>query len=148
MMIRRGQNRKRRRGAAVVEFAFSISIVLLMLFASVEYGRYVMYVQIVENAAREAARDASVGTANKTTAQIQAVALHYLAQQPLENVTVQVYEANPNTGASIGAWTTAEFGESIAVQVQGYYRPMLPTLGLIPNPVRVTGRAMMRSEAN
>ncbi len=145
MMLRR---REQRRGAAVVEYAFAVSIVLLMLFAIIEYGRYVMYVQIAENAAREAARDAVVGTNNRTTAEISQTALTYLAQQPLTNVTVQVFKANPDTGANIGAWTDAAFGESILVQVQGYYTPMLPTLGLIPNPVRVTGRAMMRSEAN
>jgi hypothetical protein len=55
---------RRPRGQALVEFAFVAPIFFLMLFAIIDFGRYVYYVQILNNAAREGARYAIVHGAN------------------------------------------------------------------------------------
>lgn len=55
-----GANRHRSRGQALVEFAFVAPIFFLMLYAIIEFGRYVYMVQILNNAAREGARYAIV----------------------------------------------------------------------------------------
>lgn len=54
--------RRRRRafGQALAEFALVAPIFFLMLFAIIDFGRYVYYVQILNNAAREGARYAIV----------------------------------------------------------------------------------------
>jgi Flp pilus assembly protein TadG len=57
-MRRRG--RVERRGQALAEFALVAPIFFLMLFALIDFGRYVYYVQILNNAAREGARYAIV----------------------------------------------------------------------------------------
>jgi Flp pilus assembly protein TadG len=49
-----------RRGALAVEMAFTIPIVLLIMFASVELTRYIMIRHTVQNAAYEASRAAMV----------------------------------------------------------------------------------------
>jgi TadE-like protein len=51
---------RRSRGQALVEFAFVAPIFFLLLFAIIDFGRYVYYVQILNNAAREGARYAIV----------------------------------------------------------------------------------------
>jgi len=48
----------------LVEFAFVAPIFFLMLFAIIDFGRYVYYVQILNNAAREGTRYAIVHGAN------------------------------------------------------------------------------------
>lgn len=50
----------RRRGQALVEFALVAPIFFLLLFAIIDFGRYVYYVQVLNNAAREGARYAIV----------------------------------------------------------------------------------------
>ena len=57
--VRHGR-RSPRRGQALVEFAFVAPIFFLLLFGIIDFGRYVYYVQILNNAAREGARYAIV----------------------------------------------------------------------------------------
>jgi hypothetical protein len=57
-MNRRRQ--RRTRGQALAEFALVAPIFFLMLFGIIDFGRYVYYVQVLNNAAREGARYAIV----------------------------------------------------------------------------------------
>src|SRR5271157_2974326 len=97
MMMQSQPNRARAsRGAAVVETALILNVLLLGLLGVFEYGRIVMLRQLMFNAAREGARLAIVGTAadpEATTAQIQQTVTSYLAGQSLSNMSVQVYQA-------------------------------------------------------
>ena len=52
--------RRRPRGQALAEFALVAPIFFLLLFAIIDFGRYVYYVQVINNAAREGARYAIV----------------------------------------------------------------------------------------
>ena len=56
----RPRRRRRSRGQALVEFALVAPIFFLMLFAIIDFGRFIYYVQILNNAAREGARYAIV----------------------------------------------------------------------------------------
>jgi len=153
MMMQSQPNRARAsRGAAVVETALILNVLLLGLLGVFEYGRIVMLRQLMFNAAREGARLAIVGTAadpEATTAQIQQTVTSYLAGQSLSNMSVQVYQANPTTGANIGAWNTTPYGGAIAVEIDGTYTPLIPsTFGIVPNPMPMKAVSMMLSEAN
>jgi hypothetical protein len=57
MSLRR---RNRSRAQALAEFALVAPLFFLMLFGIIDFGRYVYYVQILNNAAREGARYAIV----------------------------------------------------------------------------------------
>jgi Flp pilus assembly protein TadG len=48
----------------LVEFAFVAPIFFLLIFAMIDFGRYVYYVQVLNNAAREGARYAIVHGSN------------------------------------------------------------------------------------
>ena len=154
MYERNGQKSRSqsRRGAVVVETAFVLSILLTGLLGIFEFGRLVMIRQLMNNAAREGARLAIVGTASQptiTTQQIVDTVNTYLAGQAVQNVVIQVYQADPGTGANIGPWDLTPYGGSIAVQISADFVPVVPTtLGVVPNPIHFTSVSMMLSEAN
>ena len=148
MVIRR--QRARRRAATLVEFAFVAVVFLMLLFGLFEYARLVMIRQVLDNAAREGARFAVVHTHDKTTADVIAQVQTYLAGQDaqLQNVQILVYRAHPTTGANIGLWTDAGFGQCIAVQITAQFRPILPAFLRMQDPFPLLARSMMYSEAN
>src|SRR5262245_21699770 len=137
-----------RSGATLVETAVVVSIALIFMFAIFEYGRYVMFRQIVENAAREGVRQAVVNTSSQTTTDIEATVTRFLAGQQLSNLSIQVYKADINTGANLGPWTSAAFGEGVAVEVSGEYKAVLPRFGFLQSTSTIRAKAIMRSEAN
>ena len=55
---------RRSRGQALVEFALVAPIFFLLLFGIIDFGRYIYYVQILNNAAREGTRYAIVHGGN------------------------------------------------------------------------------------
>ena len=71
-----------------------------------------------------------------------------MAGQTLQGLTIQVYQANPTTGANIGLWTNAGLGDCIAVQINGNYTPIVPKISLLPNPLPLSAKAVSYSEAN
>jgi Flp pilus assembly protein TadG len=152
MCERNRQRSRSRRGAVVVETSFVLSILLTGLLGIFEFGRLVMIRQLMNNAAREGARLAIVGTASQptiTTQQIVDTVNTYLAGQAVQNVVIQVYQADPFTGANIGSWDLTPYGGSIAVQISADYAPVVPTtFGIVPNPIHFTSVSMMLSEAN
>lgn len=129
-----------------------LSVLLLILLGIFEYGRIVMLRQLMNNAVREGARLAIVGTAAQPPITAQDIADTVngcLAGQSLQNVSIQVYQADPVTGANIGTWELTPYGGAIAVQIDADYVPILPTtLGIVPNPLHFTALSMMLSEAN
>ena len=141
-----------RRGQTVIETAIVLNVLLLVILGVFEYGRLLMIKQLMDNAAREGARMAVVSTQSGTpltTQQSQATVTNDLAGQQVNNLVIQVFEADPNTDANIGAWTAATYGKDIAVTVDADYSPMIPTtLGIVPNPLHLSARSVMRSEAN
>ncbi len=138
----------RRRATTLVETGLVLSAFLLFVFAIFEFGRFIMLRDLLDNAAREGARQAIANSNRLATSDIQNTVTTYLAGQPINVTSFSVYEVNPTTGANIGAWTNAPFGQPIAVDVQASYTPMLPTFGILPNPVILHAKVIMCSEAN
>jgi Flp pilus assembly protein TadG len=139
--------RRARRGTTIVEFAIVISACLMFMLGVFEYGRFIMIRQLMDNAAREGARQAVTGTTTLATSDIQATVTNFLAGQPLSNVNIQVYLAD-SAGNNIGSWNSASFGQPIAVQVTASYAPILPGLGFLQNPDSLSAKAVMRADFN
>src|SRR5262249_40126535 len=59
-MTAHDRNRTTRRGAAIVESALVLTVFLLLLFGVFEYCRFLLVLHLTNNAARDAARYASV----------------------------------------------------------------------------------------
>jgi Flp pilus assembly protein TadG len=147
---------KRRRGASVVEAAMVLPIVLLFLLGILEYGRYVMMMQVLTNSAREGAHYALTHTEPFTlqgttygnaTSDVQAIVAKYSAGQQLAGQTVEVYESDI-AGNNTGAWTNAASGETICVKISGTYHFMIPEMLKLPSTIPISVQSIMRSEGN
>jgi len=129
--------RKRRRGAAVVEFAVVAPVFFLLVFGMIEYGRMVMVQQIMTNASREGARLAVLD--GVATGDVVSSVDGYLAGAGI-------------TGASVSVTTNApvapDFAESMTVTVGIPFNQV----SWLPSPMFLNGYQMsatstMRREA-
>jgi len=89
---RKGPRRQRRRGADAIEFALVAIPFLILVFTMVEFGRYVMILQILTDASREGARQAVVESA--TPADVEASVQTLLEQCTLSGATVTITPAS------------------------------------------------------
>jgi Flp pilus assembly protein TadG len=147
-MIKQRQQKKGRRAATVVETAFVLSVCLVFVLAIFEFGRLLMMRNLLDNAAREGARQAVTNTNTLTTSDIQATVTSYLAGQQFQTLTILVYQVDPATGNNIGAWNSATYGNTIAVEIDAAYQPMLPGMGWLAATVNLKSKAIMRSESS
>jgi Flp pilus assembly protein TadG len=153
-MNARRQRKNVRTGTTLVEVALVLSLFLMLVFGLCEYGRYVMTRQLLEHAARTGARFAVVQLSDATTADVQDQVDAVLGGQghQLEgynkSTSIAVYKSDPLTGAPIGVWNTAKFGETITVRVEGDYRPVIPAFLLMPDLMRLHGECSMKCEGN
>jgi Flp pilus assembly protein TadG len=141
----------RRPAASMVETALMLPVCLLVILGVFEYGRYSMVRNIMTEAAREGARYAAVNTASGTTAGVQTVVTNYLANQQaqLANLVTQVYAADANGNQLAGvAWNNTPFGDTIAVQIDGDYQPVLPVFLNMPSITHLTIVSIVNCEAN
>src|SRR5581483_10800058 len=101
-MARITRIRRPRAGVAAIEMAFVMSFILPpLLLGTWEVGRMINVKQMLGNAAREGARQASAGQINNT--QVQQVVVNYLknAGIPTTNVVATVSDlSNPGTDAT------------------------------------------------
>ena len=148
-------SRHKRRGAVTVEAALVLPICLVFLFGIFEYGRYVMFVQILTNASREAARYAVthvdpvvIGstTYGDALTDVEAVLAKSLAGQQLKNQTVQIF-CSDSAGNNLGSWTTVQPGQHLCVRISGEYSVIMRTLLCMPSSMNVQVQAVVRSEA-
>lgn len=95
--------RRKRRGAAVVEFAVVAPVFIMLVFGMIEYGRMVMVQQLIVNASREGARVAVLDGA--TTSSVQSTVNTYLSNAAISGATVTV-SPNPPSSAGYGAPVT------------------------------------------
>jgi Flp pilus assembly protein TadG len=80
--------RKRRRGAAAVEFAIVAPVFFLLVIGIIEIGRALMVQQVLINASRVGARQAAV--AGSTTSSVTSAVKDYAKSVAVPNVSVSV----------------------------------------------------------
>jgi len=107
-MFKNGSKWKRR-GVAATEFAIVAPVFFLMVIGFIEFGRAMMVQQVLINASRVGARQAS--TTGATTAQVQAAVQAYTSGVTINGVTVTV-TPDPSTavaGTAITVNTSVPF---------------------------------------
>lgn len=128
---------------------------MMFLFGVMEYGRYVMMLHVLQNAAREGARYAvahtepvvvSGTTYGNSTSDVANVVNNFLAGQKLSGQTVQVYLSD-TSGNNIGTWTNAQGGDLICVRIDGNFNFIVPSLLRVSSSLGVQVRSVMRNEA-
>ncbi|WP_158633421.1 TadE/TadG family type IV pilus assembly protein [Tautonia sociabilis] len=143
-----GAARTRRRGATVVETAIVLNIALMLILGVFESGCLLMTTPLLDNAARAAARQAASGTYGTTEQEIREAAERLLVgtrfEEPPEILIYRIdTDGNPD-----GHWTDSAFGEGIAVQINARYTPIVPTFGIVPDPIPLSSRSIARSEGD
>lgn len=129
------------RGAAAVEFALILPIFLMLLFGIIDFGYMINRGGIINNAARDAAREASL---NGTEAQVRAVALAGVTQVGGVNVTVT---CRTPVGAPCGNYDTGRASGGTAIVRIQYQHEMLTPVGIfVPGGFNLTRTAEMRIE--
>jgi Flp pilus assembly protein TadG len=145
-----------RRGAATVETALVLPIVLLFLFGIFEYGRYFMTMQLLNNAAREGARYAiahlqpvTLGntTYGNATSDVTNIVTGMTAGVTLNNQTINVY-ASDSQGINLGSWNSATAGQSVTVEITGDFQFMAAAFLGLPATIPVDIKSAMDAEAN
>ena len=124
--------RKKRLGAAVVEFAVVAPLFFLLVLGMIEFGRMLMVQQILTNASREGARRAVLDKA--TTAEITTTVQNYLSNSGIEGATVTV---SPNPPSSAG------YGEPVVVTVSVPFSEV----SWLPTPIFLGGRVLTSTTA-
>lgn len=150
MQCKQANRQGHQRGAAILEAALVLPIALLFLIGILEWGRFLLVRQAADHACRSAARYAVVHTYDGTTADVQAEVRRLMAglDSQIRLASINVFKADPTDGSSIGVWTDAAFGETIAVQLTGTYVPIAGRFLFMPESVPFNALAMMKSEAN
>lgn len=102
-------NMRKRRGAAVVEFAIITPIFFLLVFGMLEYGRLVQVSQVTTNASREGARYASACNAKPDDA--RAWAKTYLQNSGIDPAVAQVDISPAQDGQPITCRVTVPYSQ-------------------------------------
>jgi Flp pilus assembly protein TadG len=135
-MIRKRIRWRDDRGAAAVEFALVMPILLLLLFGIIEFARAWNVRQTLTDAAREGARVAVVGN-NMIPRQLLEDSVRSIVNSAAQRAGLDAnYLTVTPTGVGIGA--TAQ------VQVEYIYQPMITLVLQVPITMRTT--AVMRNE--
>jgi len=95
---------KREEGAAAVEFALLLPLLMLILFGIIEFGLVLYNQEVITNASREGARYGIViGSPRPTTGQIQGVVNTYLTNAGLNsgNASISVAGAQGTSGSDL-----------------------------------------------
>ena len=141
----RSASHRRSRGQALVEFAFVAPIFLLLLFSLIDFGRYVYYVQILNNAAREGTRYAIVHGSNSfqptgpnpndatITAVVRNYAVGVIGNSAVLNIT-STWGTPPNPA-------TNNRGSKVKVAVTYAFQSLIPIVP-IP-PITINGESTL-----
>lgn len=124
----------------MVESSVGLVILLFVIFGIIEFAQLIMARQLLNNAARTAARVASVGIQPATfpdgtvtpspngvvtSAFLNTWITKALAASPLSGVNPQYYGSNSDGSANTGvAWSSTQFGQGFYVDLKATYIPL------------------------
>ncbi len=147
---------RQRRGAALVEAAFVLPIVIMFIMGLMEYGRYFLMVHVCNNAIAAGAAYACKHTSpivlggttyGNANSDVSNIVNSNVGSQQLTSPVVSVYLSDA-VGNNLGTWTSAGAGQYVCVQLTGTYT-FVPTVLLgLPSTSTLTFKIVRRSEGN
>ena len=115
---------ERRRGATAVETALVLIPLLMFIFGIFEYGRLLMDMNLLDNAAREGCRYALANNTNASiSSNVQSVVTSYMAGRDSSFTSLTVTVSGTHSGVSTPVNNLAP-GDPITVTVSGGYKFM------------------------
>ena len=134
-MVSRRTNRQRSRGAAMVEMALVLPILLLLTFAVIEYGWLTFRASQVNQAARHGARIAVRPAA--TVDEVDDAVASIMEGAGLAEYTLTITPGDP----------AIDVGEPVTVNVSVDYGPIsLTGSSFVPVPATLVGNVTMAKE--
>lgn len=126
---------QRERGAAAVEFALVVPLLLLLVFGIIQYGYILSFRQALSQAAAEGARAAAVAPASFTAAQKQTAA-NNAVQQALDSYGVTCGTTVMTCAIAIIACPQDSTKSCAEVALTYDYdeRPLIPKVPVVPVP--------------
>lgn len=144
MLLQRAMRRRRKgdRGAAAVEFALVLPILLAVVFGIIDFGFAINRWAMVNNAAREGIREASLGSEySQVVAKINAS----MSGDSLDASNIRLSCEKPS-GAQCASWSARESGGVAIIEVS-YTHPWLTPLGpLFGEDLNISKTSRMRIE--
>jgi len=141
------RSRKSQRGAAALEFALVLPILIVLIFGVVDFGLMINSQAVFANAARDAAR---AGSFSATKAEIQGVVTSetsYLTNDTDVTTVVTCRKpGNPGTACSSAYDTEKQSGGTVIVTITYTHNWLTPALLGLPNTSLVTKTSEMRIE--
>ena len=135
--VRKLMRIKGQKGAAVVEFAFVLPLLMLILFGIIEFGLLFYNKQVLTNASREGAR---AGIAYATATEIETIVENYCSNRLIRFDT----DVDPNTTV---AGAMGSYGQDLTVVVTYEYTFLAPgLLGFGPN-MQLAAQTVMKMES-
>ena len=147
------QNLRKEKAQGMVEFALVLPLLLLVMFAVIEFGRLLFTYSAVFSASREAARYGAAPEARAITSPITVIALACeAAARRISNLAGLQHGYDPTT---IMAWQlltipprgvawpstipdVISLGDRVEVTVSTTYQPILPLVQIPPIPISST----------
>jgi len=144
LLRRAGENR----GAAIIEVALTLPLLLLVSVGIFEFGRAYQTWQVLTNAAREGARIAVLP--NSQDSAIRNRVVTYMQTGQLPEATNATIDIDHNTSIDIGSGSAT--GSQVSIQypfsfivLQPVARLVVPG-GSLGSPIVMAASAMMRNE--
>ena len=135
--------RQKERGAALLETAITIPIVLLISVGIFEFGRAYQTWQVLTNAAREGARISILS--GKTDEEVRAAVTKYMSVGGLETADVTInLDRNVDLGANNASQVTVLFPYNFMV-LNPIVRMVTPG-SKTGEPITMSAQALMRNE--
>ena len=136
------------RGAAIVEVALTLPLLLLVSVGIFEFGRAYQTWQVLTNAAREGARIAVLP--NSTDSSVRSRVVDYMQTGQLPEATNATINITHDTPIDVGAGTATGSQVTIAypfsfITLQPVARLVVPG-GSLGSPIVMAASAMMRNE--
>jgi Flp pilus assembly protein TadG len=149
----------RRAGAAVIEFAVVVPVLLMFILGIVEYGRMLMVAQVTTGASREGSRYAV--QADATPSAVEQYVRTFLVQSSVpsdavSNVAIEFqvpsgdsrYTADNQGWIAASSLSTLPAGTAVRVRVDVNFSAVswLPSGVFLPSGTQLTGITVMRKE--
>lgn len=151
MRTRPRLTRRPRRGAAAVEFAIVVPLLLMFVLGIIEYGRMLQVANVTTNASREGARYAA--QADTTVDAATTYTKDYLSAAGIPNsavnsVTIEQYSSASSSWSAVTTLSSVSSGTPIRLKVDVNFGAVtwLPSGVLVPNSTVLNGTSVMRKE--
>ncbi len=128
------KRRPRKRGAATVELAVCLPVLVLLVFGSIEASSFVFLKQSLQVAAYEGVREAA--RAGQTASASTARAQNILDSRQVRNASIRFPAVSPNDAVR---------GQQIVVEVSAQHPPIASGWQWVPNRI-LTARVVMLKE--